>query len=346
VAELPAAFVEALAAQRDSLNARFALRLRGGSRIDAETFLRHLEQSVAPLIGQIHAVQPDRSRAVVAALYDVSLDLFAASLLGPDAKMPWVKRVWAELFPAAAGLLARQPQQVAGSLCNAMFQISTQAGSRPQRWIQRMQQVVPHCTSLGELLEAGQVAAWQAGMVQYRAAALTAAGQLRAPLAALALGLPESTSAAEMTMRLNRLRDHAWLTVEAAGSAEAGQAIECVATVGAFSGFGGVFFRPPLVSSDKNRLLVSDGRSQWELLADAYGAWFRRAGGAPAKRSKAPTHDNVSVDRHGTIRWGEQSLALAQLANPSSFAVSGPTLALTIPTSHHVFLFSNMGSPA
>jgi hypothetical protein len=345
VAEFSAAFVEALDAQRDALNSRFALRQRAGGRIDGEAFLQHLQARISPLVDQIAAASPERVRAVVAALYDVSLDLFAASLLGPLAKMPWVERVWAELLPAATNLAARQPQQVAGSLCNAAFQIASQRGARPQLWIERIREVAPRCQSLSELLEAGKVAAWQAGMVQMRGAALSAAGAMRAPLAAVALGLPETTSAENLAARLGRLREHVWLTVEAAGDARRAAAIECVGTVGAFSGFGGLFLRPPVVDGVDGRLLVNDGESQWELVADAYGAWLRRIGDAPKKRPKSKAAA-AKIDGGGTLRWGESSLAQPHLASATSLAECGLTLAVTIPTSHHVFLFSNLGTPA
>jgi len=347
VNQLPAAFAAVLEAERDALNARYTLRQRGGSRIDGVAFLAHLRQAVAPLAEQIHAILPERTRTAVLALYDVSLDLFAASLLGAEAKTPLIGRVWTELLPLVVKLLAREPQQVAGCLCNAAFRIAGQLGTKPNTWLARMQAAAPHCESVAQLLEIGKVAAWQAGMVQYRAAALAAAGKLPAALAAAALGLPPSVTAEMMKAILDRLNENPWHSAAAAlNSKQEHPQIACVATAGAFVGFGGLFFRPPVVESHDGRLFVSDGRSQWELLADACGAWFRRLGDAPAKRAPADTRGDLSIDRHGKIRWGKLSLEVPHLAHASSFAHSGATLAVTIPTSHHVFLFSSRGAPA
>jgi hypothetical protein len=335
--KLPAPFIAALEEDREALNMRFALRLRGGSRIDGAAFMQHLQEAVGPLIEQIHAILPERSRAAVTALYDVSLDLFAAALLGPEAKMTWVQRVWRELLPKATKLLTREPQRVAGCLSNAAFQVASQPGTRPQDWLERMQAVVPQCESTGEMLEAGKVAAWQAGLVQYRNAALDAAESLRPLIAALAMNLPVSMPAEELSLRVKHLREHVWLTAESAGSTQVA-GMESVGAVGAFTGFGGLFHRPPVVESEDSRLFVSDGRWQWELLADRYGAWFRKLGAAPAKHSKPATR--VAIDQQGNIRWGKQSLAAPHLAGATSFAATEQTLAVTIPTSHHVFLFS------
>jgi hypothetical protein len=198
---------------------------------------------------------------------------------------------------------------------------------------------------VAEVLEAGKVAAWRSGMVQYRAAALTAAGGLRPLLAALALGAAESISPEELAVRLRRLQDYPWITVEEATS-EPRAAIAPAAVVGAFTGFGGEFLRPPTVTCDGDVLLVSDGQQQWQILADTYGTWLRRLGAAPTKHAKAPSPRNVNVDKHGTIRWGNHSLAQPHLAQASNFACSEQTLAVTIPTSHHVFLYAPSGTDA
>lgn len=343
-AQLPAPFIAALEEDREALNMRFALRLRGGSRIDGAAFSLHLREAVAPLIAQIHGILPERSRAAVSALYEASLDLFAAGLLGPEARMTWVERVWHDLLPTATKLIAREPQRVAGCLSNAAYQVSSQMGTRPQEWIERMQRVAPHCESTGELLEAGKIAAWQAGMVQYRAAALDAAERLRPGMASLAMNLPESTPPDELASRLKRLRENVWVTVDSSAIEGAASNLASVGTVGAFVGFGGLFYRPPIVESEGSRLLVSDGRWQWELFADWYGAWFRKLGDAPTKHTKA--NSSITIDKQGTIRWGKQTLAVPHLAGASSYAAAGPTLAVTIPTSYHVFLFSTVGGQA
>jgi hypothetical protein len=209
-----------------------------------------------------------------------------------------------------------------------------------------MQQIARYCQTLPELLQAGVIAAWQAGMVQYRRTAIEAARTLRVPLATAALGLDETTSPKEMPRIIDRLRDQKWLTAEAAGKLPQKPAIACVARAGAFSGFGGVFLRPPRVAADGPRLLVSDGNSQWQLLADAYGVAFHKTGDAPAKQAESSGPLPVNIDRKGNIRWENLSLSQPHLAKATSLAFSAETLAVTIATSHHVFLYTILGSSA
>ncbi|MBI3469606.1 MAG: hypothetical protein HY000_41935 [Planctomycetes bacterium] len=345
--DLSPALIDVLEAERDALNARYLLRVRSGAKIDAEAFLTHLRQSVAPLVAKVHETLPERTRSAVIALYDASLDLFAGSLLGPQARLPAVQRAWTDVLPLAARLLARAPQQVAGSLCNAVFQVTSQPGTRPEAWLTRMVDVAPHCESVSQLLEAGKVAAWQAGMAQFRRQALEAATKLPAAPAAQALGLPRSTPPERLRDVLERLQADPWLTADAAMESNSqGRSLACVATVGAFCGFAGAFRRPPVVSCQGERFLASDGSGEWQLFADAYGAWFRRVGAASAKTTAATRHPGINIEAGGTIHWGSVSLAQPHLARASSLACDGATLAVTIPTSHHVFLYSRRGGTA
>ncbi|HTN75218.1 MAG TPA: hypothetical protein VL096_08225, partial [Pirellulaceae bacterium] len=151
--ELAAAFVRALDEDRDLLNLRYLQRQRSGQRIDPTAFLWHVEQALAPLVARVEACLPERTRGALVALYEVSLDLFAASQLGPDARLPAVQRLWREVLPhVVPRVLALYPQQVAGCLSNAVVQIGSQRGARPDDWLTTMAQLAPHCASLGELL--------------------------------------------------------------------------------------------------------------------------------------------------------------------------------------------------
>lgn len=334
--EVPPAFAAALETQRDALNAAFALRQRAGAKIDPSAFLEHLQTRLSPIVAAVEASRPERIAGVVAALYDVSLDLFAASLLGPEARLALVGRVWDELLPAMSTLLARKPQEVAACLSNAAMQVASQPGTRPELWLTRLIEVAPRCDSIERLLEVGLVAAWQAGLVQFRTAALAAAARLPPELAATALGMPTS-AVAQLSDILAQMTANPWANGTASGKLK----LELVATVGAFIGFGGVFLRPPMVSHCEGRIVCSDGVASWQLLADACGSWFRPLGhAANYKTVSAP--QQPQIDKQGTVRWGELSLRIPHLAAASSQACDGATLAVTIPTSHHVFLLGKL----
>lgn len=337
-APLDPAFVEALRAEREGLNARFAARRLAGTVLDGAALLEHVRASVAPLISAVHAVAPARVREVLVTLYDVSLDLLAASLVGPLRRHDQVIAAWARTLPAAARWLAEDPLKTAGSVTNAVCRLAGQRGARPGEWIARMTTLAPACASLSEWLECGKIAAWMAGMVQYRGAALRAASALPASAAAAALGLPSDTSAAALATVLGRMGANPWLRAEAAlAPAPADAPPARVGSVGAFRGLGGEFLRPPTVRAVGTQLLVYEGESAWRLFADAYGAWLGRVA-APPPASLAAGPGDVRLAPDGTVRWGGTSKRFGELAGASSSASDGRTLAVALPTSHHLFL--------
>jgi hypothetical protein len=348
--KLHPAFADALEAERDSLNARFALRLRGGARIDPQAFTSHLRGTVNPLVAAVHDRLPERVRGVVVALYDVSLDLFAASLLGPEAKLPQVERVWREILPRLTTLLAREPQRVAGAMNNAVYQIASQSGTRPNDWLTRMADLAPHCKSVEQLLDVGKIVAWQAGMVQFRAAAIQTAEKIPHDLATRALQLSAETSEQQLGQIVKQLADDPWLKWDANSQPTLGRkTIELVATSGAFRGFGGPFYHVPTVRCHEQQLVVSDGKSDFHILADAFGTMFRRIGdcssqSSDSKSKKSSPGEQPTIDKRGLVRWQDQQVNIPHLANATSTAWDGTTLGVTISTSHHVYLVGRSGA--
>jgi len=335
-------FATLLDAQRDSFNDRFAARRRGGARIDPAAFLAHLRETVAPLLAEVHARLPERAPAVLNALYDASLDLFAASLLGPEGKLPAMHRVWMELLPNAVTLLAREPVSLVGCLCNAIFQVAQQRGTRPDLWLERIKSALPHSQSVTDVLDAGVVAAWQAGMPQFREPALAAAERMKPTLASAALGLSSETSAEVCRDTVASMKRDRWFRV---GTTAPSPGLSPVGHAGAFTGFGGPFSRPPAVRCVGGRLVASVGdASHWHMVADAYGAWFRRVEDTKSKPEPLPAE--VAIDAQGTVRWGRSACKAPHLAGHTGIACDGETLAVTIPTSHLVFLFARTGGAA
>ena len=350
MSDLHPAFVESLATERESLNKRFAQRLRAGARVEPQAFMAHLRDTVNPSIAAVDAVFPERVRGVVVALYEISLELFAASLLGPQAKQPVIAQLWREVLPATAKLLAREPQRVAGSLTNAVHQIASQSGTRPLDWLTRLHEVASECTSVDQLLDAGKIIAWQSGMVQYRSAALQTVLRMPHNVAVRALRLPATTSAQQLKATVDRSTRNLWWRWNSNGGQTDGKPeLKVVAAVGAFRGFGGPFLRPPTIRCQDNHLFVSDGMFEWQLLADAFGTLFQRVGDAlpAAEREQAARQGsdrNAEINRKGEVSWGNDNARFPHLADATSSACDGSTLGVTIATSHHVFLIGRSGA--
>jgi hypothetical protein len=337
VEKLTGPLAEALASHRQELNARFVARRQMGQSLDAADFLDHLQTTVDPIVRAVAGVLPEKVDAVVEALYDLSLELFAAKWLGREVKNPAVRAAWQNLLPAAPTLLAREPGRLAGSVSNAVIQLAATPGARTAEWLTRLAALAPRCASTTEFLQCGQVLAWQAGLPQYRAGALAIAGRLDARLASAALGLPADLAVEQLGSVIERLRDDPWLTPpDAVAPVRSSPRIRIVRQAGGFRGFGGPFMRPPQATQLGRELVVSDRDGCWRLIADAFGAVFLRV----AARELASSANKTFVDAGGCVRWAGETEMFTELAGATSSAGDSRTLAVTLATSHQVFILA------
>ncbi len=331
------AFIEALKSDRQALNARFAERRLAGAKIDANAFLHHLAKVVEPIVCEIAAVFPERARVAVGQLYDVSLELFASGLLGPAARILEVEMVWRHLLPSIPKALARDPARLAGMLSNAAVNVASQNTMGSAWWISRMVELAPHCETADNLLICGKFLAWQAGMAQYRVSALEVARNLPQTLTTRMLNLHSEIPATTLAAVIERLANDPWLSIGDAAVGRLGAPmIQCVRQVGAFRGFGGPFLRPPTVSYSDGSFWAGDGERRWLFFADEFGSYFHAAGEGPIPKSESV--GNVGVQSNGTVHWQGDRKSFPLFAAATSFACDGATLAVTIPTSHHIFL--------
>jgi hypothetical protein len=267
---MSAAFRAALAADRDLFNQKFAEARRRRPDLDPDAFSDFLRGAAAGVVESAAAQNPDRTHDVAHAVYDAALTLVSEKLAGPGGRHAEIDRLWSSLLPKLAALVADQPARVIGSLTNAVFNLCTTPGARAADFRARLASVAALLPSVDDLLAAGQVAAWRAGLAHLRPMALAAGDALSARVTAALLGAPRLDWSAART----RLEADPWW--DPAATSELSRP-SVVASVGAFRGFGGLFVAPPCVAAVDGELLVAAGAECWHLAADAFGATFHRA---------------------------------------------------------------------
>ncbi|MGN6544340.1 MAG: hypothetical protein ACTHK7_04780 [Aureliella sp.] len=341
----------ALELDRESLNQRFRMSALQGAPLDPEAFFDHIATRLDKIVAAVHACFPERTRLVTSELYDVSLDLFRTGFFGPETRLAALEPLWTEVLPSLAPLVARAPQQVAGALSNALVNMATHSTARTDQWLSELSRIGPLCQSSIELLDVAGILAWRAGMAQLRSSALERLARLPAALAAQAAGLTSGADEAEWQRVRDRLAEDRWFhpasPVSASpptGSPSGSLAIAHV--VGGFRGFGGGFMKPPRVVLHEGWLYVHDTESLWRLYADCFGTHLQRTG-EPAEigigRTKTATRKQAkpvptSISEDGTVTWDGRRQRFGHLASPSSQAFDGQVLAVTLPTSFHVYL--------
>lgn len=345
------AFARILEADRETWNARFALARREHRKLEGQVVLDFLADTLAPIVEAVAAVAPEAAGRVAERLYALALPLIARDLLGPTARRPAINEGW-RLLPSFPGRLAEDAERLARALTNALHHL--EQGGRPDDWLLGLLALDPGCRDLAELLEAGQVLAWRAGLPQYRASALDRAATLRPAVLGQLLGVELPDEAARDAL-VARLRADPWADPRA--SAEASPRL--VGRVGGFRGVGGAFLAPPRVALVDGVFLLGDGTSTFALHADRFGAVLSRSAQAfpassPAEKGGIVQSLGRALGRplqgwpvaggqvawhdDGTVGWAGRGLRLPDLAGASAVAFDGRTLAITHPLSHHVFL--------
>lgn len=334
------ALAAALADQRDRYNSLFAQARHQRPTLSAAAFAEILERQLAPIV---EAVPPPAAGAVTEALYPLALELLGQDLLGPTSRYPLITRGWTALLPFLARWLADQPRRVAGAITNALYQLATTPGANGEGWLRALVQSAPACATWDEVMQVGQVLAWQAGLAHYRAGALQVAEHLPPELAGLALGVaPASVPAA-----LAGLRANPWLTPAQAaqGGALTRPQLRLMRQVGGFRGFGGPFVSPPQAQVCAGSFLLTDAQATWQVCADVFGATWRRVElPATAQASLADTPFAFTGKKAQHLPTGAR-LDLTPWSPIASVVSDGTTLLVTSAHSHLVFLFALMEAP-
>ncbi len=336
---IPTVFQRSLEDQRDALNALFRSRVKQGAKIDPQAFAEHIRTRIGNSIEAIHLVLPERTRIATTELYEVSLELFAAGHFGDGSKTRYLSRLWDELMPKIARHVARDPRRVAGSLSNALVQIEQQSAPIAERWLNLLIQLNHYTESVDELLVLGKVAAWVSGMSHFRRSALAASRLLPSRTVSSLFGFSPGADDNSIRNYLSQLDGNPWCN-SLDSIPERDLEISQVAICGAFRGFGGLMMKPPSVATVDGRLMVSDGEQVWQIFADRYGSVIQRVNLEPFQGNRAPARTNPNVSIDGSIQWDGKITHCPDMANSTSFAFDGTTLAVTIHNSFHVFLFA------
>ena len=332
----PSPLAEVLGRGRERFNARFAQTVALGRPLDGEAFKAHLRDVVEPIAEAVSRVRPDRIDAVVTAAYDVSVELMGAGLLGPGQRHPAVGEGWRQVLPAVPWLLAEHPLATIGTVTNALYNLSLQRGARPRVWIEAMAAIGPEVTDLAVFRAAGHVVAWRSGMPQHRLAALDSCRALPSALALRALGAGAGADGAGLPHAIDRMQADPWLKPERALGAPGKRTLRIVSVAGGFRGFGGVFRTPPRVTAARGGgLIARDLDDHWLLEADVFGTSLQRLQQVPPR---AAAGGDSPVDARGRVSLDDCAAQFDELREPTSFAALPPTLAVTVPRSHLVFL--------
>lgn len=334
---------------REHYNRAVAVAQRRGLRLSTAALGVHLCEAVAPIVAAIARLAPARVPPVTEALFELSLELVAKDVVGPESRRPQVRAAWSQLLPRLARPLALEPQRLASAVTNAVHNLALEPSARPEQWMRELGDLAEHwpdsSPEVEPLLACGKVLAWRAGMAHWRGSALQIWDGLPDPLALAVLGWSESKTgtladARALSERRQALRTRLadpWALPEVTARAPA---LRIVGSVGSFRGFGGPFVSPPMVYASGATLWARDAEATHSLHADGFGKTLRRAVGTPPEERPSSL---ARLDAEGTVTFGGLTARVPALAHARGFAAVEHLLAVTLPRSHHILLVARLG---
>jgi hypothetical protein len=365
---------EWLEARREELNQRFLMARRRYPRLAPGPVLDLLARVVPPI------ADAGGSHALLSAVYDLVL-LHA----GRDAMAthPGLATLLLETVPRLRVELERAPGLLVPSLSNAVENLREKGDA----FARAVPAIVKGLDDPRTMLDASAVLAWRLGDPRLRAGALRVASTIPARTLLAALGLdawPDAAApAAIMALELDAWHLPSDLvsprTLEAIASAPGEEPVRpiiealraapaaplgrwaVVASVGAFSGFGGSFDAPPLVldGGDRHMLHVRVGDAFFVVEADVFG-WSCRREHDPALQLRRPEGggamrklagklglgaEGARVSPEGIVEIGRESLRVPALRGCTAFSFAQGRLAATTVDSHHIRILTSRRDP-
>ena len=326
------AFTQVLERNRAVFNARFAQARQMTPSLDGDDFASHLREVVSPIVVACDTVSSERTHEVVEVLYELSLQLMSKGLLGRNTRNPLLQKAWMQLLPHLAPQIVRSPRRVVGSVCNAVVMLSQTPRVRTESWMQLMQEIAANCDDVETFLSCGRVAAWRCGMAHTREIALRDGRELPANIVRHLFELPDETTSEQLNQMWTNLKSDVWISpTEAATSSTRSSGLKLVAQVGDFRGFGGHFQKPPRVTTENGAFYISDSSQSWRIFADVFGATLLRA----------HVENLVAASSFASVPdWNRVLETFPEAQHALSTASDGKTVAVTLPTSHRVYLLT------
>jgi hypothetical protein len=255
-------------------------------------------------------------------------------------------QIWQELLIAYRHLLLEIPDRFPRHMFNALLKLFWLSASAAREWQQILFKLSALQVDFEKLSRMGIIAGWRQGLAQFRELALALTAEFDSGTLCILLGLPGVVNTANMTAIIREMQKDPWshpdrfLASRNQGMEEnRKEDLQIVRRVSTFRGFGGHFRTPPLVEAVAENILAYDEDSTFVVKADIFGAYLARID--LNKISFQATEENqekAHVQKDGTVFFLGLEKKIPLLAHASSFAVSTNTLAVTIPTSHSVFL--------
>ncbi|WP_419660058.1 uncharacterized protein Dvar_04040 [Desulfosarcina variabilis str. Montpellier] len=314
-----------LARKREACNRLFAAYSIRYPALDGEVVKTWVVKTIQPVMQSLGNDDASLAERTFDDLYETILDLAGAHRLQT---WGWYYHPVLTMAALAGRSTGDRPETIIRAMAKAMTTILADDPEAAGRWLEAMQTALPLCTTADQLLNAGRLCAWKAGLAYLRRRALSA---LEALPPAVIRNVLRVASSEEL---VKALASHPW---QLPGQQKAVGAPVLRYRAGGFRGFGGPFFRPPTVARVDEHFVATDGLSCCVVFADAFGVSVRRqAAVQPLDISRQAACDHRAMRRE----ISDSGLLLPGFMDDiHSVAAGNHTLMLTRASSHFLYVY-------
>jgi hypothetical protein len=320
-------FAQHLADRRDAFNTLVATARVRNPSFDTPAFTRFVTEQVNPLVAQVLALNTGSAPALFDVVFETAITLTEHRWAGHGARADEMARLWGDVLPAFAPIIATHPKTSIAMLTNAAITVMHDPHLPTAPWLESLTNIGPLATTPNDARNLIIIATWRAGAAHIRDAALTAAAQLPPDVACASVG----QSAHDNWSRLaENFAAHPWWAPDTPDEADGHH-------IGAFAGFGGLFHQPPVVNVVDDRFVVTSGTQRFALFADAYGASLR------PHDTELTTQASTQTAQHrldkGDIRADDRLVPIALPVMGLRITETSDSIAVTSPYSHRLHVF-------
>jgi hypothetical protein len=323
---------------RHRYNTLFAMARQTRPALDNEILAYYLWAVVQPIVNELDNRRSANTEAVVGALYEHILNLMQTNLLGTQSKLTQFEECWKKGLIQYSELIVSNALEFLIKFSNALFNICSTPNTRPADWIERLISFKSILHDISAFQKVGFVAAWQSGMAHYRSRALQILSEMSDDTFNRILLMEKNTISDKNTM-IQELINNPWKNPQHAGLAiRLPEQLKMTAAIGGFTGYGGPFLSPPVVSACSDGIIVHCRNQAWLLHADFYGHVLQIINPYD-KILKIPAR-SFTYYKNGTVDKGNLNIFRPELEQATSFAGNDHTFAITSRFSHSVYLFA------
>jgi hypothetical protein len=255
-------------AERDTCNQMVASVRHQYPNLNLDDFNWFLTDCLDPVVRTLDGQSNQITFHIAHVGFKYGLELASFNWLKVETKKALLFKVWNDLYPRVDSVLKESPSELFAGTSNSLNNILAFGEDKPNVWLDLMIKSCDEISSIEQFKVIGVVAAWLAGLAQYRDIALQKINELPDAVTRKLFKLSDSH---DLNYHFDQLKTSRWFEPQQIKTSPTATIREKY-RIGKCSFFGGDFPLPPKIFVEGDQLYVLSDTHIWRLYADSFGA--------------------------------------------------------------------------